>query len=189
MVLVNVSVRDGIAGGKTAWHGDEIRLQKDTIRLLFDEANDIGIRHALHGIVPGVLKPGVLKSVASGVECGLNIDALNRRVIEAETDDLPDLVFIDAALDGGDQDYGAIDFRETVERAKLGGQNTRLAPDNLPGPAFETVELKVDIRPQFGQFGEKAVVGGDPFTVRVPSITLGIPRCWAAWDVRERFDG
>ena len=60
--------------------------------------------------------------VAAGMEGGLEVDAFHRGVIEAEADDAADLVLVDAALNGGNQDDGAADLGEPVERAHFHGR-------------------------------------------------------------------
>ena len=105
--------------------------------------------------------------MAAGVEGRLKVDSFHGRMIEAEADDPADLVLIDAALDGGHKDDGAADFGQAVERAEFCGQDIGLAADDAVGFAFEAVELEIDVRAHFGQFGKKAVVVRDALAVGV----------------------
>ena len=72
-----------------------------------------GIGHPLHRIV---------RAVAAGVKGGLKVDSLNRGVIKPEADDPADFMFIDAALDGGNENHGTADLRQTVERASFSAE-------------------------------------------------------------------
>ena len=60
--------------------------------------------------------PMFLCTVPAGVKGGLEIDALHRRVLQTETNDSADFVFVHAALDGGNQNHCTTDLRQTIER-------------------------------------------------------------------------
>ena len=57
-------------------------------------ADDVRNRHPLHRIVV---------HMAAGVECRLEVDAANRRMLNRELNDLADLVLVHPSLDGGNQ--------------------------------------------------------------------------------------
>ncbi len=106
-MLIDIGVGDRVARWEAARHRHEIRDSKHSLGLIFNVPQNIGIGHALHRVV---------RAVAAGVKRWLEVDALHRRMVQAETNDSADFVFVHAALDGGNQDHRAADLRQPIER-------------------------------------------------------------------------
>ena len=125
---------------------------------MFDVPQNIGIGDALHRIV---------REVAAGVKRGLEINALHRRMLQAEAHDGADFVLVHTALDGWNQNHRAADFRQPVQRAQFLGKKIGLAANDAIGLALEAVELEIDVRPDPRQLIKETVVGGDALAVGV----------------------
>ena len=156
--LVDVGVGHRVARREAAGHGNEIRLQEHPLGLLFDQLDDVRIGHPLHRI---------MRRMPPGMKGRLEVDALDGGVIEAEADDLADLILIHAALDGGNQDHGAADLGQPVERSHLLRQNVGFAANDAIGLALEAIELEIDVGLHLGQLRQKRIVGGDALAVGV----------------------
>ena len=102
-----------------------------------------------------------------GVKRRLEIDALHRGMFQAEANNPADFMFVHPVLDGGNQDYRAADLRKTVQRAQFLRQNIRFAPDDAIRLALKTIELEIDVRLNFRELFEKAVIGGDSFAIGI----------------------
>ena len=83
------------------------RDSKQSLGLILDVPQNIRIGYTLHRIV---------RAVPAGVKRGLEIDTLHRRMLQAETNDSADFVFVHAALDGGNQENCTADLRQTIQR-------------------------------------------------------------------------
>ena len=132
-------------------------MPEQALCLLLDQPDDVRDRHALHRIV---------SCVAARVEGGLEVDAVHGRMIEAEADDAPDLVLIDAAFDRGHEN----DVQPTAARrssARIFVARRSGSPRMMRGLAFESIELEVDGGPDLGQLREKASSVRDALAVRV----------------------
>ena len=101
------------------------------------------------------------------MERGLKVDSADGGMLDREVDDLADLVFIDAALDGRhDRDIEA-DLSQAVQRAQLLFEDVRLASNDAVGLTIEAVELEVDRGANLIQLIEETVVLRDTLAVRV----------------------
>ena len=61
----------------------------------------------------------------------------------------------------------APDIRHAVKRSQLLRQDVGLTTQDVVGAWLKAIELEVDRRTDLGQFGEEAVVTGDPLPVRI----------------------
>ena len=63
-------------------------------------------------------------NVSACMECGLEIDSINRGMIEAKFDDLPNLVLVYTAFNGWYEYYFAVDLSQSVEARSLIGKRS-----------------------------------------------------------------
>ena len=135
--------------------------------LRLDQPQHIRDGHALHRVEG---------PEAAGVKGRLDGDSEHRRVIEAEVDDLPDFMFVDAALEGHHQHGVQSGLGQPVERAQFVFHQPSFAPNDLVRPLVEAVELQIDPGLEFGQPRQETVVAGNPYAVGVEHDVLDVFR-------------
>src|SRR6516165_6247738 len=121
LVALDKSVSDGIAGRKAA--GDWDKVAGDEFA--------VGLRLNLpHNVRDGHPPQGIAWHVAAGAKRRLEGNAANGRVLDGEFNDAADFVFIDVALNGGDDGDVEPDLRQPVEGAQFLGQKVRLTAND-----------------------------------------------------------
>src|SRR6516165_4926571 len=88
-------------------------------------------------------------------------------MFDREVDDASDLIFVDAALDCGDDGDVETDLSEAIESAQLLLQDVGLAADRVVGLPLEAVELEVEGGAHLLELREKPVVVRDALAVGV----------------------
>jgi hypothetical protein len=68
-------------------------------------------------------------------------------VAETKLDDAPDLMFVDTALDRGDEDDADVSLSKPFEGTELLLDKVRSSSQEFVGASVEAVELEVDVRP------------------------------------------
>ena len=85
--------------------------------------------------------------MTSGVECRLEVNTENCRMLDGELDDFANLVFVHPAFDSGNQGYAEADLRQSIQRPELLIQEVGFSAQNAIRFWGESVELKVKRRP------------------------------------------
>src|SRR6266851_4013413 len=147
-----------IAGREAARHRYEVGGYKFAGGLRLDLPNDFGNCHPVHRIVV---------HVAAGVKCRLKGDAADCWMLDRKFDETADLMFVDVALDGGNDGYVQADLREPVQGAEFFLQNIRLAAYDPIGIPLKAVELEIQRGPYLVELFKESIVPGDALAVGV----------------------
>ena len=163
-LVAEVCVGDRAARRRAARDGHEVAGAEGLAAGLHG-AEHVRHGHPLHRVVV---------RVPPGVGDRLEHDAPHGRVPEAELDERPGLVLVDAPLDRRHEDHVQVGLGEAVQRPELGLEEG-LSPDRAVRVVGEPVELEVDQRAKRRERREPGRVVGDPQAVGVDHHVADVP--------------
>src|SRR5258708_13220245 len=97
-------------------------------------------------------------------------------MLDRKFDETADLMFVDVALDGGNDGYVQADLREPVQGAEFFLQNIRLAAYDPIGIPLKAVELEIQRGPYLVELFKESIVPGDALAVGVAHTKPNTPR-------------
>src|SRR5205814_8390257 len=107
-------IGDRVTGGETAWHRHEVGNLQCTACLLFQGYEDIGYGQALHGIA---------FPMTTRLECWLEIDPTDRRVLHTERNNGTHFVQVEETIHRMDQSYNPTKPSHTTPRPPISKSN------------------------------------------------------------------